>query len=981
MPAMIGIAQGDSLVRRGLFLKYAIPLVILVSGALIVSGLVGIYFSYQENKAALARVQHEKALAAAIRIDQFVRELEHQLAWVAQTPWGPRAIPIDQRRLDSLRLLRQAPTITEVSHIDPTGHEQLRVSRLAMDVVGSKLDLSQDAKFKEAIAHKVYLSPVYFRKESEPYMTISLAGTGEDAGVVAAEANLKLIWDVVSNLKVGKGGYAYVVDNQGRLIAHPDISLVLKKTDLSVLPQVQLANAPPTAGVDSLEGATIGRDQHGNEVLSASARIAPLNWLVLVDLPISEAYAPLYASIARTAVLLLVGILISVAASLLLMRKLVQPIQTLQAGATKIGAGALDHRIELKTDDELQALGDEFNQMADRLQQYTAGLEQKVEERTIDLREALDQQTATSDVLKAISRATFDLQTVLTTLVSSALKLCHAEQGGMFRLEDGVYKWAAGVGVDGEYLNREKAVVILADRGTVVGRAALERQTVQIADALADPEYSAKDDAMVGGVRSMLGVPLMRGDVPVGVFALARTRVEPFTPKQVELVTTFADQAVIAIENVRLFQELRARTQDLAHSVEQFKALAEVSHAVNSSLDLQEVLANIVARAVQLSASDSGAVYEYDEAREELLLRTTHGLMPELVDELLAQSLRIGEGATGIAAAQRAPYQVPDMQLSSSYSGPLRELINRSGMRAVLALPLLREGRILGGLTVSRGTPGEYATEVVELLQTFGAQSALAIENARLFREIEQKGRELEVASKHKSQFLANMSHELRTPLNAILGYTELISDGIYGEAPDKIVEVLERVRGSGRHLLGLINDVLDLSKIEAGQLTLSLSDFSVSGVVLTAVTGVESLAAEKGLQLEVDVAENLPVMRGDERRLTQVLVNLLGNAIKFTEKGQVGVYASAENSSIVIGVADTGPGIEESERNKIFEEFQQAESTVTRAKGGTGLGLAIARRIVEMHAGRIWVESEVGKGSTFWVSIPVRVERQGVVQ
>jgi signal transduction histidine kinase/HAMP domain-containing protein len=730
-----------------------------------------------------------------------------------------------------------------------------------------------------------------------------------------------------------------------------------------------------------LEGATIGRDQHGNEVLSASARIAPLNWFVLVDLPISEAYAPLYASIARTAVLLLVGILISVAASLLLMRKLVQPIRTLQAGATKIGAGALDHRIELKTDDELQALGDEFNQMAGRLQQYTAGLEQKVEERTIDLREALDQQTATSDVLKAISRATFDLQTVLTTLVSSALKLCHAQQGGMFRLEDGVYKWAAGVGVDGEYLNREKAVVILADRGTVVGRAALERQTVQIVDALADPEYSAKDDAMVGGARSMLGVPLMRGDVPVGVFALARTRVEPFTPKQVELVTTFADQAVIAIENVRLFQELRARTQDLAHSVEQFKALAEVSHAVNSSLDLQEVLANIVARAVQLSASDSGAVYEYDEAREELLLRTTHGLTPELVEELLARSLRIGEGATGIAAAQRAPYQVPDMQLSSSYSGPLRELINRSGMRAVLALPLLREGRILGGLTVSRGTPGEYATEVVELLQTFGAQSALAIENARLFREIEQKGRELEVASKHKSQFLANMSHELRTPLNAILGYTELISDGIYGEAPDKIVEVLERVRGSGRHLLGLINDVLDLSKIEAGQLTLSLSDFSVSGVVLTAVTGVESLAAEKGLQLEVDVAENLPVMRGDERRLTQVLVNLLGNAIKFTEKGQVGVYASAENSSIVIGVADTGPGIEESERNKIFEEFQQAESTVTRAKGGTGLGLAIARRIVEMHAGRIWVESEVGKGSTFWVSIPVRVERQGVVQ
>ena len=385
--------------RGGLFLKYAIPLVILVSGALIVSGLVGIYFSYQENKAALARVQHEKALAAAIRIEQFVRELEHQLAWVAQTPWGPRAVPLDQRRLDSLRLLRQAPTITEVSHIDPTGHEQLRVSRLAMDVVGSKLDLSQDPKFQRRSAHKVYFSPVYFRKESEPYMTIALAGSGEDAGVVAAEANLKLIWDVVSNLKVGKGGYAYVVDNQGRLIAHPDISLVLKKTDLSILPQVQL-RMRDSAQVPTCEGATVGRDPHGNEVLSASARIAPLNWLVLVDLPISEAFAPLYASIVRTAVLLLVGILISVAAGLLLMRRLVQPIHTLQAGATKIGAGALDHRIKLKTGDELQALGDEFNQMAGQLQEYTAGLEQKVEERTRDLSEALEQQTATSEILR-----------------------------------------------------------------------------------------------------------------------------------------------------------------------------------------------------------------------------------------------------------------------------------------------------------------------------------------------------------------------------------------------------------------------------------------------------------------------------------------------------------------------------------------------------------------------------------------------------
>jgi signal transduction histidine kinase len=724
--------------------------------------------------------------------------------------------------------------------------------------------------------------------------------------------------------------------------------------------------------------AVVGRDQHGGEVLSASARIAPLNWIVLVDLPIREAFAPLYASIVRTAVLLIVGILVSAAAGLLLMRNLVKPIQTLQAGAAKIGAGALDYRIALTTGDELQALGDEFNRMAGELQDYTAGLEQKVEERTRDLREALEQQTATSDILGVISSSPTDLQPILDAVAGNAVRLCEADDSVVLLVEGDVLTVAAEAGPGAK---EAKGTRLPIRRDLVMGRAVVDNATIHIADLLAesDAEYAeGKVLARRYGMRATLAVPMMRKGAVIGVIGLVRSEPRLFSDKQVELVQTFADQAVIAIENVRLFQELQARTRDLAASVGQFKALAEVSHAVNSSLDLQEVLANIVARAVQLSASDSGAVYEYDEATELLQLRTTHGLSPQIAQTLLASSLRIGEGATGTAAQTRAPFQVADMMATDAYSGPLRAVMEESGMRAVLALPLLREGRILGGLTVSRRIAGEYPAEAVEVLQTFAAQSALAIENARLFREIEQKSRELEVASRHKSQFLANMSHELRTPLNAILGYTELISDGIYGDVPQTILEILERVRNSGRHLLGLINDVLDLSKIEAGQLTLSLSDFSVSGVVLTAVTGVESLAAEKGLQLNVDVPDHLPVMRGDERRLTQVLVNLLGNAIKFTEKGHVGVHAKLEGGNVTLGVSDTGPGIAAAEQDKIFEEFQQAESTIKRAKGGTGLGLAIAKRIAEMHGGRIWLESELGKGSTFWVSIPLRVERQG---
>ena len=340
--------------------------------------------------------------------------------------------------------------------------------------------------------------------------------------------------------------------------------------------------------------------------------------------------------------------------------------------------------------------------------------------------------------------------------------------------------------------------------------------------------------------------------------------------------------------------------------------------------------------------------------------------------------MRIGEGATGRAAATRAPVQIPDVRAEGAYSGPLQVATIQAGTRAVLAVPLLREGRVLGGLVVSRNRVGDFAPDVVDLIQTFAAQSTLAIQNARLFREIAEKGHELEIASQHKSQFLANMSHELRTPLNAILGYTELIVDRIYGEVPEKIRDVLERVQKSGRHLLGLINDVLDLSKIEAGQLVLSLNDYTFEEVTQSVATAVGSLAAEKKLHLVVDVPPGLPVANGDERRITQVLLNLVGNAIKFTDEGEVAVRVKLPDGMFVVSVADTGPGIREEDRQKIFEEFQQVDSSSTKTKGGTGLGLAIAKRIVEMHGGRIWVESTVGKGSTFFFSIPVRANQQG---
>jgi signal transduction histidine kinase len=964
--------------RGGLFLKYAVPLVLLVGGALVVSALVEIYFSYRENKAALSQIQREKALAAAARIEQFVRELEHQLAWIAQTPWGARGVPLDQRRLDSLRLLRHAPAVTEVSHYDPSGHEQLRVSRLAMDVIGSNADFSQDPKFKQAIARKTYFSPVYFRKESEPYMTIALAGNGEDAGVVAAEANLKFIWDVVSSIKVGEGGRAYVVDGQGRLIAHPDISLVLQKTDASALPQVAAARAAVSDPTGAPLEAMFGRSLQSKDVLSATATIDPLGWLVFVDLPIAEAFAPIYASVQRTVLLLLVGLAISVVAGLLLVRRMVSPVQSLQAGAARIGSGALDHRIEVKGSDELGALAGEFNRMAEQLQEYTTGLEQKVEERTHELTEALEQQTATAEILRVISSSPTDLQPVLDSIAKSAAQLCDGWVA-VYRYDGQVLDIVAGHNLRPEiWAAVHQTHPAPPTRAHAAGRAVLDGVLVHVPDVATDPEYDYKP-ASATGMRSIVSVPMLRDGKAVGTINVGRGEPRAFSEREIELLKTFADQAVIAIENVRLFQELQSRTQELAQSVEQLRSLSEVSQAVNSTLDVQEVLSTIVKHAMQLSAADGGAIFEADEGGRQFHLRATYGLPPELVEAIRAQPLQAGEGATGRAAVLRASVQIPDLRADLDVTGRLQRLSEEAGFRALLAVPLLREDRVLGSLSVSRKHAGEFSAEVVDLLQTFAAQSTLAMQNARLFREIAQKSHELEIASQHKSQFLANMSHELRTPLNAILGYTELIVDGIYGEVPGKLAEILERVQGSGRHLLGLINDVLDLSKIEAGQLTLAANDYSFHDIVQTVIAGVESLAAEKRLKLNTSLASDLPVGRGDERRIMQVMMNLVGNAIKFTDAGEVTVRVGAPNGTFIASVTDTGPGIPAEEQQRIFEEFQQVDSSSTRRKGGTGLGLAIAKRIVELHGGRIWVESIVGKGSTFSFSLPVRVEEKEV--
>ena len=1120
------------LLRGRLFRKYLLLIISLVSVALLVSGGIGLYFSYQEHRAALASLQHEKAIGASSRIEQYVRQISQQLTYASLPQID--ASDVELRRIEFLKLLRQAPEVTDVSQLDGAGKEQIAVSRLGMDLVASGRDRAQEPAFLNARRGQPWFSPVYFRKETEPYMTVATRSGGPGSPVTVAEVNLKFIWDVVSRIKIGDKGKAYVVDGSGLLVADPDIGLVLRKTSMAALPHVKAAAGVRDADSPAMEST----DLAGVAVLTSVAPIEPLDWKVFIEQPVSEVFTKLNASILRTGLLLLAGLVLSAVAASALARSMVRPIRTLDEGAQRIGAGDLDQQIVIKTGDELEALADQFNRMTAQLRESYAGLERKVEERTAQVTEALEYQTAISDVLRVISESPTDVTPVFEAIMASAQRLFGAPIAAVFRYDGQQVHLVATRGwSDAAIDDARRHYPGPPHLEMLSGRVILSRQAQTEEDTHADPHYDAAT-AQLGSWRRMIGAPMLKDGLAVGAIVMAWPDPGATPARQSALLKTFADQAVIAIENVRLINETR-------EALEQQTAIAEILRVISSSTaDTQPTFDAIVracqrlfdGRAVAFSVARAGlietvafaddgtrgereggflkpwpldresaagacildarlvhvadtavAVHEFPRMKDlAIALGYRSGLFIPLLKERQAIGmigiLRATPGAFGeqeIALARTFASQaviaienvrlfnetrealeqqtatseilkvisgsitdtqpvfdaivrscqqlfggravnlliqsgemlervavasdgaltreqgmdhwpldhdsvsgecvlssrvmvVPDRERAFSQFPRTRELATAIGWRSGLFVPLLREGKAVGCIGILRETVGDFAAKEVSLAQVFADQAVIAIENARLFNEIQDKSRQLEIANQHKSEFLANMSHELRTPLNAIIGFSEVLLERMFGDLNEKQDDYLKDIFSSGKHLLSLINDILDLSKIEAGRMELDLGDFDAAQALANAMTLVRERAQTHGIGLSLEADPQIGEIRADERKFKQILLNLLSNAVKFTpDGGRVLVRATLTQSGIEVAVSDTGVGISAEDQLVVFDEFKQVGRHYTNKHEGTGLGLALTKRFVELHGGTLSLQSEPGVGSTFTFTIP----------
>jgi signal transduction histidine kinase len=587
------------------------------------------------------------------------------------------------------------------------------------------------------------------------------------------------------------------------------------------------------------------------------------------------------------------------------------------------------------------------------------------------LAEAHEQQTATSEILRGIAGSPTDLQPVLDALVKSAGRLCEAADTYILLVEGDRLSVVALHGAAAETDRLSNTI----HRGWLAGRAVVEARAVHVEDlARAEAEFpvGAAIAARLGH-RTALAIPLLHNGVPIGALFVRRREVRPFSDGEIALLQTFADQAVIAIGNVRLFTELQASNRELTTALDRQTATSDILRVISSSpTDLTPVMTALVESAARLCEAQNAQLFRV-EPGDQMRLVARCGPVRSTLEVNQARAITRGS-VSGRTIVDRVALHIADLLADVATEYPdIAPAIVRQNIRTTVGVPLLREGVPIGAITAFRTEIRPFSEAQIELLKTFADQAVIAIENVRLFTELEQKTRELQAASQHKSEFLANMSHELRTPLNAVIGFSEVLSERMFGELNEKQEEYLKDIHASGTHLLSLINDILDLSKIEAGRMELELTDFHLPTALDSALTLVRERAGRRGIALQMNVDSRVDQIQADERKIRQVVLNLLSNAIKFTpEGGRIEILAALKDGFVEVSVSDTGVGIAPEDQDAVFEEFRQV-GTAAKKVEGTGLGLTLCRKFVELHAGRIWVKSELGAGSTFTFSLPLR--------